>query len=389
MNPRRRHSHTALYLAFVAIALFVGGELLLFALSDSGKLFLARNGVVLSRDEVTETLSGTIGVTLRRMGVPAGAQQIETVEGEHGALLRLRVSLPPRASLLQVNAALTDAVESRGGTVFDAWEQLDREVGTRVTMDLGIGRVHTHEVVLVRGSGSDEAEIVRIALILEGFAREDSDSLATIALGLGFEFSGAVLTNGDDPKGWARRLLDGQREVVAHVPMEPMNYPSRTPGEDAILVDMSGGHVRRLVRKHLDAARHPIAYLPYMGAMALQDAEVMKNVMRELKSEGVAYIEQAGRTSSTGLDMASEEEVPFLRLDGRIDVRTSDNRSARREISRMLNDIADTARRRGFASCLVRLDGSTLSVLETEVPRLEKQGVRFVPLSFLLRPTAL
>jgi len=378
-----------LYLALFALALFVGGELLLFALSDSGKLFLARNGVVLSREEVAESLSGTISTTLRRMGVPAGAQQIESMEKDDGPRLRWRVSLPPRASLLQVNAALTEAVEARGGKVFDAWEQLDREVGTRVTLDLGIGRVHTHEVVLVRGSGSDDEEIVRIALIIEGFAREDSDSLATIALGLGFEYSGAVLTNGDDPKGWAKRLTDAQREIVAHVPMEPMNYPSRNPGDDAILVDMSGGHVRRTVRKHLGNARDPVAYLPYMGAMALQDADIMKNVMRELKGGDISYIEQAGRTSSTGLDMASEADVPFLRLDGSLDTRTSDNRRARREISRKLNEIADTARRRGFASCSVRLNGRVLGVLEKEIPRLEKQGVRFVPLSSLLRPTAL
>jgi polysaccharide deacetylase 2 family uncharacterized protein YibQ len=152
---------------------------------------------------------------------------------------------------------------------------------------------------------------------------------------------------------------------------------------------MSGGHIRRMVRKHLGNAREPVALMPYMGAMALQDVNVTKNVMRELKGADIAYIEQAGLTSSIGLDMASEQDVPFLRLDGSLDTRTGNDRRARREIIRKLNDIADTARRRGFASCTVWLDGRALHVLSREIPRLEKQGVRFVPLSSLLRPTAL
>jgi polysaccharide deacetylase 2 family uncharacterized protein YibQ len=386
---KSRRSHTVWYLALAAVVLFAGGELLLYASSDGGKLFLARNGVVLSRALVTETLSGTVRTALRRLGVPAGAQKIETVQKDDGPRVRWYVSLPPRASLLQVNAALAEAVESRGGRVFDAWEQLDRDVGTRVTLDLGIGRLHTHEVVLARRAGSSEEDIVRIALVLEGFAREGADSLATVALDLAFEFSGAVLANGDDPKAWAKRLLDANREVVAHVPMEPMNYPNTSPGSDAILVDMSSGHIRRLVRKHLGNTRRPVAYLPYMGGMALQDAQVMELVMRELEGEEVAYLEPAGLPSSTGLEVAAEADVPFLRLDGHLDSRAASNRRAKREIGRRLRDVADTARRRGFASCSAWLDASLIEVLEKEVPNLEKQGVRFVPLSSLLRPTAL
>jgi polysaccharide deacetylase 2 family uncharacterized protein YibQ len=87
--------------------------------------------------------------------------------------------------------------------------------------------------------------------------------------------------------------------------------------------------------------------------------------------------------------MAADADIPFLRLDGHISSRSTNVRRARREIVQSLNDIADTARRRGFASCSAWLDGRTLEVLEKEIPRLEKQGVRFVPLSSLLRPTAL
>jgi hypothetical protein len=284
---------------------------------------------------------------------------------------------------------LTEAVEAKGGRVFDAWEQSDRETGKKVTLDIGVGNLHTHEIILVRRPGDSGVDIVRVAIILEGFGREDTDSLAHIALDLPFAYTAAVLTNAHAAKQWAKLLSEHEREILAQVPMEPMNYPKSSPGRDAILVDMSDGQIRRLVRKHLGIARRPVGLLPYMGGMALQDANVMGLVMGELESEELAYIEPAGLSTSIGLDMAAAEQVPFLRLDVNLNPRSAGGRQARKAMNRRLKELADTARRRGFAACVARIDGTLFSVLVQEVPKLEKQGVRFVPLTSLLRPSAM
>ena len=389
MSRKAQPSRLPWFLAFFAISLFVFGEAVLFARSEAGLLFLARNGVVLSQTEVSESLSRTVRGSLRRLGVPRGAHKVTEIEKDDGPRIRWEVALGPRASLIQVNAALSEAIEERGGRVFDGWESSDRESGTRVTLDLGIGRIHTHEIVLVRRADPDAPDIVRVALILEGFGREESDSLATVALTEGFEFSGAVLTNGDDPRGWSEALAKSDREVVAYVPMEPMNYPSRSPGSDAILVDQSTGKVRGLVRRHLGKARRPVAFYPYMGGMALRDHQVMEVVMLELEKQEVAYIEPPDRQGSIALDVASTSGVRFVRIDEVLN--PSSVRGSRRSkaIRSRLEEVANTARRRGFATCVGRLDPVLLDVLSKEIPRLEKQGVRFVPFSALLRPSAL
>jgi polysaccharide deacetylase 2 family uncharacterized protein YibQ len=389
VSRKRGNGRLVAALALVAVLVFVAGEGILFFRSEGGSFFLAENGLPFSRPRVTASLSQTVQAALRRLGVPASTQTAQAVDDDKlGPLVRWEVRLPPRASLFLVNASLTDAVESKGGRVFDAWEEAEARGAERVTLTLGIGKTVTHQVVLERRGGEDVQESVRLAIVVEGFAEEGADSLAQVALRLPFPFSGAVLANGDRTRGWADALAQGEREPLAQLPMEPLNYPKRSPGRDAILVDMTRDQIKRLVKKHLHAVPGAVAGLPYMGAMALQDANAMAAVAGELKGAKLAYVEEAGEMRSVGLDAAASAGVPFLRLDGRFDPGHGPAAGVERAARDQLRGFADTARRRGWASFIVRLDATALAALAREVPKLESQGVRVVPLSSLLRPSA-
>lgn len=374
-------------LLLVALAIFLAGEFLLFSRTADGRLYLARHGVVFSKAEVRSALSNSLRAAFRRQGVGSSAQDVEVQEGERGALVVWTARLPARASLLQTNLAITEAVESRGGRVFDAWETEDRE-GPSVRMRLGVGRLETHEVRLSRGPEADGEEQVLLAIVLEGFGGEDADSLAAVAVQADFEFTAGVLTNGRHARRWAEELQRAARETVALVPMEPMNYPSHSPGPNAVLVEMSHNQVRRTVKRNLDRTNEPIAFLAYMGGMALRDPRVMDAVCEELGRHSVAYLEPPGMPDSKGLDAAARMKVPFLRLDQRqfAPARTS---GWEKELTTRLSDLTDTARRRGFAAAALPLDGHTLRVLSREAPKWEKEGVHLVPLSALLRPVSL
>lgn len=384
---QRGNARTVGVLLLVAVGIFLSGEFLLYSRTAEGRLYLAQHGVVFSKSEVRLALSNTVRSTFRRIGVGTAAQDIEVREDDHEAIVRWTARLPARASLLQTNAALTDAVEARGGRVFDAWEETSDREGAIVYMRLGVGRLVTHEVRLVRGAERSGEEIVSLAIVLEGFAREGADSLAKIALEADFEFTGAVLTNAERARRWANLLVKAQREVVALVPMEPMNYPSRNPGRYAIRVDMTRNQVRRLVDRHLDQAGQPVALVPYMGGMAVRDARIMEAVCDALRRRPAAYLEPPGMEESKGLDAAARSGVPFLRLDLRV-LPPSTPRGFEKELTQQLQELTDTARRRGFAAAALPLEAGTLRVLAREAPRWEKQGVQLVPLSAVLRPGA-
>jgi polysaccharide deacetylase 2 family uncharacterized protein YibQ len=370
-------------LALAVILVFAAGEIILFARSEEGSVYLAQHGFAAPRSRLALSVETTIRAALRRLGLAAGNPDPKPIKEEGGPVLRWAVALPARASLFLVNAEVTKSLEDKGERVFDGWETAGRD-GETLTLRVGVGQTVTHELDFTR-SGEDAKEVARLSLVIEGFGPADNDSLGKVALALPFDFSGAVITNEKGARHWSLELASHGREILAQIPMEPMNYPSRSPGPDAVLVDMTRNQIRRLVQKHVHAAPGCVAALPYLGGMALQDVSAMQAVAQELRDQKVAYVEVAGEEHSVGLEAASRAGVPFLRLDGRVEAGHTGAKGTR-AVHEALRDLADTARRRGFATCIARLDPATLSALRTEIPALARQGVRVVPLSALLRP---
>jgi polysaccharide deacetylase 2 family uncharacterized protein YibQ len=112
---------------------------------------------------------------------------------------------------------------------------------------------------------------------------------------------------------------------------------------------------------------------------------VVRTVAGELRAARLAYIEVTGDATSVGLDAAAAAGVPFLRLDGRFAAGRGPR--AARAVRDQLDEFTNTARRRGFAAFAVPLQREAILALRREIPRLEAQGVRVVPLSSLLRPS--
>jgi polysaccharide deacetylase 2 family uncharacterized protein YibQ len=372
-------------LALAVILVFAAGEIILFARSEEGSVYLAQHGFAAPRSRLALSVETTVRAALHRLGLSAGTRDAKPVKEEGGEVVRWAVDLPARASLFLVNAEVTRSLEDKGERVFDGWEAAGKD-GETLTLRVGAGRTVTHELDFRRRAGDDAQEDVRLSLVIEGFGPAENDSLAKVALALPFDFGGAVITNEKGAKHWSQELAAHGKEILAQIPMEPMNYPARSPGPDAVLVDMTKNQIRRLVQKHVHAAPGCVAALPYLGGMALQDANAMQAVAQELHDQKVAYVEEAGEEHSVGLESASRVGVPFLRLDGRVEAGHAGAKGAR-AVREELRDLADTARRRGFATCIARLDPTTLAALRTEIPALENQGVRVVPLSALLRPS--
>ena len=376
-----------IFLSLSAVLLFAAGEVLLYSRSDEGQVWCARAGLPVDRSQLSRTLSKTIRATLGEFGVPAGAQVIEVREHAEPRVL-WTVYLPGRASTLQINAILTERLRARGAAVIDAWEDTLAAPGSEAHLAIGAGRTVTHEVVLARrdsqGPGLGPA---RLMLVVDGFAFDASDSLAREFLKLDLSFTGAVLPAYRQTREWADRLARTGREVLVQVPMEPMNYPQRDPGPGAILVDMPGGQIQRLVKKQLSAVPHADGATSYMGAMALQDAQAMAAVMAELKRADVFFLDARTASGSVAAERAAAAGVVCLRVDQRLEA-PGKREAQLRAYRALLTDAVDLARRRGYAIVLVHPDVPALELLRREAPRLERSGVHFTRLSALLQPNA-
>ncbi len=370
-----------------AFTVLVGGFAALYAISEDGQLLRARMGLPANRTTVTRTLSKVVKQTFADADVPPGDQVIKTRDDVSPRVLWTAL-LAGHSSPLQINARLTTALEERGATVIDAWEDTLAAPGSEVHLLVGAGRLATHEIVIERrvNPGEDREErLARIFLVVDGFAHESSDSLARVLVRLGVPFTGAVLPEQPGTREWANLIAQSGNEVLVQLPMEPLNYPQRDPGPGALLVDMTSGQIQRLVKKHLGAVPHAGGATTWMGAMALGDRKLLDALMEELRRADAYFLDARTISGSLAAERAAEAGVPCLRIDQRLEAAGKRDVQVK-AMAKQLGAVVDLARRRGYAIVLVHPERASIEVLSREVPKLRRSGVRFERLSSLLEP---
>jgi len=377
---------TIVVLILLILVTFAMGVLILWGRSDDGLIVRARYGLPVDRSALARTISRTVRSTILDFGVSSGAQVVKVDAG----LVRWTAYLSGRSSTLQLNAKLTENLAEKNMQVIDGWEDTLAAPGSSVHLLVGAGRVVTHEIVLQRRNdvvGAREYEPARLLLVVDAFGPAENDSLIREFMKLGVQFTGAVLPRTKGTRDWSERLAKGGHDVLAQLPMEPMNYPQRDPGPGAVLVDMPAGQIQREVKKNLGDVPGAVGATSYMGQMALADETVMGAVMTELKRAKVFYLDARTIPTSVAADRAAREGVLCFRIDsvleapGRYDAEV-------KAMNRLLDDAIDLARRRGYAIVLAHPDRASLDVLKRAVPKLKRSGVRFQPVSTLLTPQA-
>src|SRR6267378_7645763 len=291
--PKRKKSSAssrlgaALFLIAAAVLVFGAVETWKLWSSDSGRILLAARFGIGDPARVTQILAKEIRRGLTAAGVPADS--IEERAAEPG--VRWRVGLPPDASLLQTNYAVTRCVEDAGGVVLSGLERGGPNGEPTVKLQIGLPGRALHDVTLVRvphSAAERAAEPVRMALLLYGFGEDPDQAVDIFALPV--PFAVAVVPGAPASGRLFRAAHQRAREVVMHVPLEPVNYPQVNPGPGTILVTMNEPRITGLLRRDFDQAGAVVAVANHMGSLATQDMSVMTAVYRELNRRRLPFL---------------------------------------------------------------------------------------------------
>ena len=396
-------------LAAVALVAFAAGEAWLLLNSDSGRLKLARylsfgdparvtliigrqahQGLAafgVSPDSIHDLAPGapeSVARTAARGADDAGA---ESAAGR--PLVRWRVGLTSDQSLLQANYAVSHFIEAGGGVVLSGRETEGRGGETTVILRVGLPERATHQITLMRSSPAAVAGVrptARLALVLYGFGDDPAQAAAVFALPVPFA---VALAPGFPRSGdLFRAARHASREVVLHLPLEPINYPQVTPGPGAVLVTMKPAEITGLTRRYIDQAGPVAAVANHMGSLATQDMTVMSAVYRELKRRHLPFIHLSPVAGAVCRPLAAQLGVMYEEPGAVLDGET--RRPDAKALDQRWDSVLAEARARG--SLIVWLRSSPLArgwlVRAADPARL--QGIDLVPLSSLLkRPAAL
>lgn len=171
-----------------------------------------------------------------------------------------------------------------------------------------------------------------------------------------------------------------QFEFIVHMPMEPEGYPEDDPGELALMTSMSTGEVRTRLQSVLDRYPRAVGINNHMGSAFTKNSRLMGVVMETLADNNLYYFDSGTTQGSTALRQAKKAGVPAIENQVFLDHRRNEA-----FITDQLNQLASIAREEGEAVGIGHVQSMTTArVLRSKIPRLRKQGIRFVPLSEMI-----
>ncbi len=404
--PKRRSKRSIspraiVVLVVLALALFVIGEGYLMLRTDRGQILAARWLGQGDEPRVTQIVSRNIRHGLSAAGVvPDSIHELSPSAGNRAAdagdsaidsgrapRLRWRIGLPADASLLQTHYALAQSLEDNGIEVLKGRERVGRLEDQQVVLLIGSGGRASHEIVLSRmpiEAGDPAQPDARMAIVVYGFG--DDLDLAAEFLKLPAPFAVALPAGTRDSPGLFKAAREQGREVVLHLPLEPINYPQVDPGPGTILVTMKPQDIARTVRRYLEQAGPVAAVANHMGSLATQDMTVMAAIFRELHRQRVPFLHLSPAAGAVCKALSSELGVAYAEPDAVVEYEARAASPA--VLEKRWKSLLAEARDRGQVVVLMRATPATRKFLPAALDPKRLKGVSVVPLASLLRRPA-
>ena len=386
--PRKRSNASSLprrlgWALAAALLLFAIGEAYRFSRSDQGQLALARHLGLGGRERTAELVGGRIRAALARAGVP-GDSIAERPARSSASLSQWRIGVDSGRSLLQLNYALTRELESQGASVLSGEETGADGGGSVIRLTVGLPMRATHELDLVRlarRAGAPPEPHGRLAIVLYGFGDDARSADSSFTLPVPFDV--AVAPGRPQSRKVFRAAHAAGREVVLHLPLEPIDYPRVNPGPATLLVTMSPAHITNELHKDIDQAAPVAAVANHMGSLATQDMTLMRSVFHELRRADLPFVHLMPAAGAVCKSLASEMGVSYSEPDMVLDAESRQQDS--RGLDRRWKDALERARDRGTCVVWIRATPQSRRWLRSASRPERLEGVSLVPLSAILR----
>lgn len=210
----------------------------------------------------------------------------------------------------------------------------------------------------------------RIAIIIDD-AGYPSGSLEKL-----LQFQGkltfSVLPFIDGSSSLAEHLQKSGFEVILHIPMEPLDYPEKNPGEGALLIEDS----REEMEKKLDAMIYNLKFVAgannHMGSKLTQNYEQMAWILARLKIHNLYFIDSLTTDNSKAWEVARDLGVMTARRDVFLD--NEDNFTY---INSQFERLKQIARKGGTAIGIGHVQSKHLpAVLNHQLPLLKEENIQ-------------
>ncbi|MDD3250076.1 MAG: divergent polysaccharide deacetylase family protein [Smithellaceae bacterium] len=177
----------------------------------------------------------------------------------------------------------------------------------------------------------------------------------------------------------AEVLHQANREILLHLPMEPLSYPKEKPGSGALFTDMNDEEILFQLQRNMESVPNASGVNNHMGSKFMADEEKLTLVFRELKKKNLFFID-----SRTTRDSKTETAAHKTRLKVMSRKIFLDNE---RDYSKIYQVLMEAARASDGNSPLIVIGHpypETIRAVREASKVYRKKGIAIVPASALL-----
>lgn len=172
------------------------------------------------------------------------------------------------------------------------------------------------------------------------------------------------------------------KEVILHLPMEPLAYPDEQPGPGALFLKMSNEAIRRQVDENISAVPFVTGVNNHMGSRFMADGKKLSVVLNQLKKKHLFFVDSRTTSSSKAEQIALKSGVPCI--SRKIFIDTEQNFRITLQNLMKLND-KDYWKNSEPILVIGHPYPDTIRALREAIPALKAEGLDIVPVSYLVK----
>lgn len=377
-NKKKTYKAPRLWFSlFIVLLLLIAAMIIInHSRRDSDRVTLeeVRTDAVTTIEE-DRSVSEAIEHSAELLGVPSNLISRRIDDGVFTYFIRIDRE---RIDLTLANMILSGSIENAGGTIVKG-EDISRG---------------SAQVLTVRNEAADRDYLIRISYARPGAYPSQKPKLAIIVDDFG-EFSGdlldeflstdinvtfAILPHLRHSEEVMNRAVESGREVILHIPMEPMGYPRNDPGANPILVEHSERQIIRRMEGYLRNLPLVSGANNHMGSLATTDRDVMKTVLEFLKERELYFIDSRTSSLSVAYDLAQSMLLPSAKRDMFLDMPDTSEETLRQKVEELEGMYRSNRNVIAITHCF---DRQRLEMLNLFIEEAERIGYELVPVSVL------
>ncbi len=192
-------------------------------------------------------------------------------------------------------------------------------------------------------------------------------------------FSFAIIPYRDFSSDSLHVINGGGQVAMLHLPMEPMNASAMSEGKSTVLTSMDDKRIMQLTGEMIDSLPGISGVNNHQGSRATSDERTMRAVLKEIKRQGLFFVDSNTYSKSLGDKLSAQMGVPT----GRNNI-FLDNSTDEAEIIKKIWQAAAIADKYGSAIAICHARPNTVNAWEQVIDEVKASGLKLVPVTEVL-----